>query len=64
MNALAGGRTTGDYRDLSSPTRLVLPLFEPSLDLSVVPLGPVLLVDANNASNIFELSPPQNLSLA
>ena len=33
------------YRDLSPLTRVV-PLSEPSLDFSVVPLGIILLVDA------------------
>ena len=55
---------TVDYRDFSSPTRLVLPLFEPSPALRVVPLGLVLIVDASIMLAISLSCPPQNLRLA
>ena len=48
-----------EYRDLSPLTWLVPPLFEPSLGLSAVPLGLVLLVDASRMlAIVFELPPP------
>lgn len=49
---------------MSPLTWLVPPLFEPSLGLSAVPLGLVLLVDASRMlAIVFELPPP-DVSLA